>query len=48
MCSGTPVNNDYRLTAVNGGIYFLLTRDDMNFAVPMLQARSSAPNAEAR
>lgn len=33
MCGGTPVNNDYRLTEVKDGIYFLLTWGSNNYAV---------------
>ena len=33
MCGAAPVNNDYRFTPVKDGIYFLLTQNNMNYAV---------------
>lgn len=32
-CGGVPVNNDYRLTPVKDGIYYLLTWSNNNYAV---------------
>ena len=32
-CGGPPFNNDYKFTAINDGVYYLLTKDNMNYAV---------------
>ena len=33
MCGGLPYNNDYKFTAINDGIYYLLTLNGANYAV---------------
>ena len=33
LCGGPPINNDYRFTSVKDCIYYLLTKDKMNYAV---------------
>lgn len=32
-CGGPSYNNDYRFTAICDGVYYLLTKDNMNYAV---------------
>ena len=32
-CGGAPYNNDYRFTAICDGVYYLLTKGNMNYAV---------------
>ena len=34
VCGGQAYNNDYRFTAIFDGVYYLLTKDNMNYAVP--------------
>lgn len=31
-CSGPSFNNDYKFTAINDGVYYLLTKDNMNYS----------------
>lgn len=33
LCGGPSYNNDYRFTAICDGVYYLLTKDNMNYAV---------------
>lgn len=33
VCGGPSYNNDYRFTAICDGVYYLLTKDNMNYAV---------------
>ena len=33
LCGGPPLNNDYRFTPVKDGIYYLLTQNNLNYAV---------------
>ena len=32
-CGGPPCNNDYRFNAICDGVYYLLTKGNMNYAV---------------
>ena len=33
LCGGPPLNNDYRFTPVKDGVYYLLTQNNLNYAV---------------